>query len=453
MVKIGICLPIYGSIPSNSFINFINFLHDLFVNGRNWDIQIFMKPNMTIDKARNDLVKVALEAKCDYIFFIDSDMILPKLTLERLYDMNVPVASGLYFAKSPPYLPVVRDFIEDRFIFKKIIDFGKIIEVGGVGMGCCLIKKEVFDKLEYPWFKFEWKKFAPSAYEENDLEAKDRVYQESEDLGFCKAVLESGFKIYLNSDIVCGHVGGVVNEENYLSKKPDMIKLAELETKWIGYLAEFDKISYKEALDRLEFAHDLYKKEWNRDNPKTPQEIKEWYSKSKFMKYDLLAWHLAGRRQFDLNLVKTIEENLPNKEIEILDFGCGIGMNAYELLKKGYIHITCADVLGETFDFCQFVLKKEKLKSVRFLPVPIHPEFKNKFDLIISFDVLEHVPDEEFEETINKLIELKKENGTFFITTSFGLQEAHPMHFNLSEEKRKLLKMKNGNLIPTDKRI
>ena len=165
MVKIGICLPIYGSIPSNSFINFINSLHDLFVNGRNWDIQIFMKPNMTIDKARNDLVKVALEAKCDYIFFIDSDMILPKLTLERLYDMNVPVASGLYFAKSPPYLPVVRDFIEDRFIFKKIIDFGKIIEVGGVGMGCCLIKKEVFDKLEYPWFKFELKKFAPSAYE------------------------------------------------------------------------------------------------------------------------------------------------------------------------------------------------------------------------------------------------------------------------------------------------
>ena len=72
MVKIGICLPIYGSIPSNSFINFINFLHDLFVNGRNWDIQIFMKPNMTIDKARNDLVKVALESKCDYIFFIDS---------------------------------------------------------------------------------------------------------------------------------------------------------------------------------------------------------------------------------------------------------------------------------------------------------------------------------------------------------------------------------------------
>src|SRR5687768_2269959 len=48
---------------------------------------------------REHLVQRALNAKADYVFFVDSDIIFngitPNHALKKLYDMNVPIASGL----------------------------------------------------------------------------------------------------------------------------------------------------------------------------------------------------------------------------------------------------------------------------------------------------------------------------------------------------------------------
>jgi hypothetical protein len=53
--------------------------------------------------------------------------------------------------------------------------------------------------------------------------------------------------------------------------------------------------------------------------------------------------------------------------------------------------------------------------------------------------VLEHVPDKEFESTINRIKSLKKSDGKVFATVSFGAQEAHPSHFEMTEKKKELI--------------
>jgi hypothetical protein len=40
---------------------------------------------------------------------------------------------------------------------------------------------------------------------------------------------------------------------------------------------------------------------------------------------------------------------------------------------------------------------------------------------------------------VNEILSLKKPDGKIFCTTSFGFQSVHPMHFDLTEEKKRLV--------------
>ena len=69
--------------------------------------------------------------------------------------------------------------------------------------------------------------------------------------------------------------------------------------------------------------------------------------------------------------------------------------------------------------------------------MPIHKDFKNKYDIIMCFDVLEHIPDDKFDETIALIKSLLKPGGKIMATVSFGAKDIHPGHYKGSEEKNK----------------
>ena len=64
---------------------------------------------------------------------------------------------------------------------------------------------------------------------------------------------------------------------------------------------------------------------------------------------------------------------------------------------------------------------------------------KNKYDIILCFDVLEHIPDEKFKETIELIRKLNKPEGEIISTVSFGAEKIHPSHYDLTPEKKDLL--------------
>ena len=421
-MKIGICVPLYNVVPASFFVNFINRLHELYSQNR-YDVQIYMMASTIVDKARNDLVNMAINNNCDYVFFLDSDVLMPPNAIDKLLDMQVDIASGLYFTKGKPFLPVARVKEGDRHFFLEDFEFNEIREVQGVGMGCCLIKTDVFKKLEFPYFKLEWRKY----------EGQD--YQIAEDIYFCDEAIKAGYKVHLNTGVVCEHFGVEVGPEQFMIYKKQLKEDRDDREEMITDLMEFEKISREEALNRFFHRFELRNEEMKKIDFNDPKQVNDYYINNNFEIYDHLEWHFKERRTFDKKLLEDIKQNFPDRGTEILDFGCNAGQMAYMLAKEKYIISVC-DPNKKANDFISYRFQKHRLK-VKKIPIPIHPEFKNQFDVILCFDVLEHIPDSEFDKTIDLLKKMKKPNGKIFASVSFGAKDIHPGHYDQTDAKKK----------------
>ena len=124
---------------------------------------LFFNRGMPIDLAREQMVRSALKHDIEYIFMLDSDVVLtdPNSVLNLIKiskQFNLPVVSGLYFAKKHNVIhPAAWKIIErkgNEIKLAPIADIEKhikerhIIEVDAIGMGVVLIRRDVFDRLE-----------------------------------------------------------------------------------------------------------------------------------------------------------------------------------------------------------------------------------------------------------------------------------------------------------------
>jgi len=139
---------------------------------------------------------------------VDADIALPKNinNLKSLIEMNKDIASGLYFMRGEPYDPVFFILKDGKRCVPKPIPRNQIMEIDGVGLGCLLVKREVIEKMiksNELIFEFEQKIVG------------DEVKGRSEDIFFCEKAKEAGFKIYLNTDLVCGHIGTSIVDERW----------------------------------------------------------------------------------------------------------------------------------------------------------------------------------------------------------------------------------------------
>lgn len=154
-----------------------------------------------IHNARNVIAETAKDY--DYLFFVDSDCVIPDGTLERLVRHNKDIVSGMYFQKAPPFYPVIYTR-NARGTFDVIDDYpkDKLIEVDGIGMGVCLIKTSVFKKLCNTPF---------DPYREND----EAPFINAEDLSFCIRAKAAGYKVYVDTGIQAAHQTVRYIDEDY----------------------------------------------------------------------------------------------------------------------------------------------------------------------------------------------------------------------------------------------
>ena len=159
-------------------------------------IGVFCPQSYSIDASRNLIVEHALEIGYDYIMWIDSDMILPKNTLTTLTSHDKDIVSGVYAYKligaenavTKRFKDKAKDIYED-IPLKEITESKRLIEVDGVGFGCVLTKVDVFQHIKKPWFRY-----TPNM---------------GEDIYFCRKAQKAGYQVYLDTSILCGHVGSV----------------------------------------------------------------------------------------------------------------------------------------------------------------------------------------------------------------------------------------------------
>lgn len=158
------------------------------------------------DAARNGIVEDFLASDCDILWQLDADICPPKhvLDLVSMHGDKWQVAGAPYpvFMAQPgesqrqvvfttykriPDGPDGKPRIAPCAVPEEGTEF-----IDGIATGCLFIKREVFDKLERPYFEF---KYDPIT----------RQPIEGEDIGFCIKMSRLGIKFFTDYSMVCKH--------------------------------------------------------------------------------------------------------------------------------------------------------------------------------------------------------------------------------------------------------
>lgn len=151
-----------------------------------------------IDQVRNLIAHWA--SHYDYLFSVDSDIVLPKDCLVKMYNHNVDMVSGIYIQRKPDteILEIYRKNNIGGVSNVPLIHLqpSGLHEIDGCGFGCVLVKSEVIRKIGYPQFVYK--------------SALDHQFTVSEDVDFCRKAQNVGAKIYVDSTIICNHIGNTI---------------------------------------------------------------------------------------------------------------------------------------------------------------------------------------------------------------------------------------------------
>ena len=169
----------------------------------------------------------------DYIMWIDSDVLFTPQNFLRLLNHQIDIVSGIYLMDDGKHFATCKEWDEEYFNKHGYFQFltindvaltsyplpkgeeeqgkmkpenerdsfiGKeeLIEVSYTGMGFMLIKKGVFELLEYPWFKPIEKKIG------------NMIDFASEDVSFCIRAKEKRFEILIDPTVIVGHEKKVI---------------------------------------------------------------------------------------------------------------------------------------------------------------------------------------------------------------------------------------------------
>lgn len=163
--------------------------------------------------ARNRIAKMTLDGGYDYCLMVDNDVTPPNDALVNLLSHGVECVSGFYLhrnadnkpsgntcvckltdEKGVPYFdyPLESEYTKDE-LAKRRSEGQNLIEIHGGGMGCVLVRADVFRRLRYPWF--DWVNYAD-----------DNRSMLSEDLYFCEKMRKRGIKRHVDARVACGHL-------------------------------------------------------------------------------------------------------------------------------------------------------------------------------------------------------------------------------------------------------
>lgn len=186
MKKILIAIPTARYIEAETFKS----IYDLEIpEGYKTDFQYFY--GYRVDQVRN-LICDWVVRDYDYLFAIDHDITFPTDTLIKMLNHNVDLVSGVYRQRLEPQMIEIYDLNQYRMTIGQI--YGKsIVQIGGCGFGCVLVRKEVLSSIGYPQFEYY-----PALDHNNTI---------SEDTDFCRKAMKQGFKLWCDPSILCGHIG------------------------------------------------------------------------------------------------------------------------------------------------------------------------------------------------------------------------------------------------------
>lgn len=148
-----------------------------------------------LEAARNKLVDYFMESDCTHLAMFDADTIPPSNVIDEM----LKVGEGIVTAITPivnkdgitSNIFITEDTTGNVISMEDAIGKKDPFEITAVGLACVLIKREVFESLDKPYFTSLW--FQNGEFCEGDVH-------------FCGKAKEAGFKIMAVPSLVCEHV-------------------------------------------------------------------------------------------------------------------------------------------------------------------------------------------------------------------------------------------------------
>lgn len=196
-----VCVPCTDSMPSAA-VKSLLVIGEVLPDGSR--VELHGGPH-SIAAKRNRLVRVFLQhADLRWLLFLDSDIVAPPDLIPRLWATQQRIVSGVYFGRREPFAPeagFVREGADFRELaeewdqkprkLRRISTFGgtdPLTEVDWTAGGCVLVRREVFEAIEGPWFVAD-------------------KYGMSEDVRFCLKAKAAGFSVHVDTSLIVTHIG------------------------------------------------------------------------------------------------------------------------------------------------------------------------------------------------------------------------------------------------------
>ena len=149
--KIAICMPTREQMHSRCAFSLYNLGKALSKIGV--EHSLFLSPGTLIANQRHELIIAAQEWGATHVMFIDSDIIFKPSHVIELLNFNEPVVGAAYSKRIEPVIPTAWHHIDNWDTYVRLHEqTDSHIQVEAMALGFCLIKIEVFDKLDLPWF-------------------------------------------------------------------------------------------------------------------------------------------------------------------------------------------------------------------------------------------------------------------------------------------------------------
>lgn len=181
--KLAVCIPTRDTLHSAHAMSLVELVK--FNTMNDIDTHVFMNASTVLLTQREQLATTALELGSEYVLWLDSDIVFPATTAVRLLAHKESIVCGNYVRRQYPHKGVAYPNLgewEDPLSFNVQ---NNLVEVEGIGMGCVLMKTEIFSKIPKPWFEFQW------CPESNDFLGEDMV--------FWQKVSQAGYKIKVDT--------------------------------------------------------------------------------------------------------------------------------------------------------------------------------------------------------------------------------------------------------------
>lgn len=232
--KIFVAIPTVGLMHTDAVHSLLETLIDIVrLEPQGYRVILAMMPRMLVAQAREVAIEKSIELKCDYTFFIDDDMLLPRGLFEKLVSHDKDIISALAFERMGDHNPNIYDihhFNKDLaqeiqqvslrwrnvLNYKEVCDAKGLLRADVVGFGCVLINNRIFygeNKVEAPYFMSQ--------------------FQVGEDFFFCWKAAQKGWEVWCDTSAKLGHIGDsvIITEDLFEKIQSEKAKLKAKEGK------------------------------------------------------------------------------------------------------------------------------------------------------------------------------------------------------------------------------